>query len=798
MQALGPFWQLSRRPNVVWSFALVIVATALGHGMHAAEIRTGASIYAQQCAKCHGADGQGSEDFPEPLIGTMSIGKLTQFIDESMPEESPEECAGADAARAAAFVFESFYSSQAQARRPSQARIELSRITVRQYRNAVTDLLATFREPTSGDDVRGLRGSYYNSRRVRGEPAKERIDSAIDFDFGTDAPMPDGFDPHQFSIRWEGSIVAPETGVYDFYLRTDQSARMWFNDTLHRGPSRGRRQRRRDVEFPFIDAFVKSGTDDEYKASAYLLGGRAYPVRIEFSKAKQGVDDSDKNPPKPKTAAIELLWRLPKRAAETIPRRSFLVEVHPEVFVVKTPFPPDDRSVGYERGTSISKGWDEATTEAAIEVAGYVVEHLAELAKLTPDLAADQRRQALTEFCRQFVERAFRRPLTASQEDFFVRKQIEEAPDLDTAVKRVVLLALKTPRFLYQDIDAGEEHSLDHRVAAHLSFGLWDSLPDSQLLAAAQAKQLSDRDEVESHARRMVRDVRARAKLRSFLMQWLKVEDSPSLVKSETAYPGFDDSVASDLRTSLELTLDAVLTSEEADFRDLLLDESLFLNGRLAPLYGVELPPDAPFQRVGHKIGERAGVLTHPYLMSRFAYTAESSPIHRGVFLARNVLGRALRPPAEAFSPLPADLHPNLTTRERVALQTKPKACLNCHSMINPLGFTLENFDAIGRYRDKEGGRSIDARGGYRTASGESLEFAGVRDLAEFLANDSQEAHHAFATSLFHYLVKQPIDAFGPDAASKLRETFENDGYSIHQLMVEIMVITALRDNSAT
>ena len=156
---------------------------------------------------------------------------------------------------------------------------------------------------------------------------------------------------------------------------------------------------------------------------------------------------------------------------------------------------------------------------------------------------------------------------------------------------------------------------------------------------------------------------------------------------------------------------------------------------------------------------ERAGVLTHPYLMASFAYTASSSPIHRGVFIARSVLGRVLRPPPEAVAPLAPDLHPDLTTRQRVTLQTKPESCQSCHGMINPLGFTLEHFDAVGRYRNEEKGRPIDATGSYETRAGEMVKFDGVRDLAAFLAG-SEETHTAFVQQLFHYLVKQPVRAY--------------------------------------
>src|SRR5262249_26790425 len=153
-------------------------------------------------------------------------------------------------------------------------------------------------------------------------------------------------------------------------------------------------------------------------------------------------------------------------------------------------------------------------------------------------------------------------------------------------------------------------------------------------------------------AERMLRDPRARAKLRGFFLRWLQLDQVAELPKDPKQFPGFDGSVVTPLRTSLELFLEEVLWSEASDFRQLLLAEHVYLTGRLARLYGGGLPADAPFQKVRLKPGERAGVLTHPLLLAHLAYTATSSPIHRGVFVARNVLGVALRPPPDAFAPL--------------------------------------------------------------------------------------------------------------------------------------------------
>jgi hypothetical protein len=256
-------------------------------------------------------------------------------------------------------------------------------------------------------------------------------------------------------------------------------------------------------------------------------------------------------------------------------------------------------------------------------------------------------------------------------------------------------------------------------------------------------------------------------------------------------FPGFDEAVVSDLRTSLELFLEEVLASPSSDFREMFTADYVHLNGRLAKIYGASLPADAPFQKIKRQPNEQGGVLSHPYLMSSFAYTASSSPIHRGVFLSRSVLGRALRPPPEAVAPLAADLHPGLTTRERVLLQTKPESCQSCHGMINSLGFALEHFDAIGRYRDREKDRPIDATGSYETRTGERVPFDGLRELAAFLSA-SDETQTALVQQLFHYLVKQPIGAFGRKTLSDLRGSFAENGYNLRSLMTEIIASSAL------
>ena len=737
-------------PHHTGSWIVGLAALLTSAAAPAAEDRRGEQVYRQMCASCHGAAGEGvPEEYPRPLVGDRTVAQLTTFIAKTMPEDDPGTCVGPDAEKVAAYIHEAFYSRAAQAR-TAPARIELAHLTVRQYRNAVADLVGSFRDPLKRDGRHGLHAEYYRSRRFRtSDRVIDRIDPVVRFDFGEESPDSDKMEAEQFSIRWEGSVLAPETGEVEFVVRTEHATRLWVNDANR----------------PLIDAWVKSGNDTEFRGSIYLLAGRAYPIRLEFSKAKQGVADSKNPKPPPVKASIALEWKPPHRR----PRRSFPSTTcrpapPPRRSSCRLPSRPTTAALVTSAGRRSPKPGSgprptprsrsrptSPTTSASWRASndGPIGGHAA------PRFLPPLRRTRVSPAAHRRAETAFHRPPVRRREGHGDRHQARGAA-------RPQITAVPVSRDRHGAPDA-------YDVASRLSFGLWDSLPDKELLLdAAAAHRLTTREQVRRQAERMLADPRARAKLGEFFLQWLKVEVAPDLSKNRKQFPGFDQAVASDLRTSLELFLDDVVWSEAADFRQLLCAEHVYLNGRLARFYGSNLPADAPFQKVSLGAGKRSGVLSHPYVMATFAYTDATSPIHRGVFLARSLLGQSLRPPPVAVAPLAPDLHPGLTTRERVLMQTKPQTCQSCHAVINPLGFTLEHFDAVGRYRDKERGRPINATGTYQTRSGAPVKLTGVRDLAKFLAG-SEEVHEAFVEQMFHHVVRQPIRAYGARQLPELR-----------------------------
>ena len=753
--------------------ALLAACLVAGAAVAGADEHPGLAIYREHCGRCHGDRGVGTKDVPEPLVGDRSVNQLAAYIDETMPEDDPSKVTGTAARQVAEYIHAAFYSPVARDRnRP--ARVELSRLTVRQHRHVLADVVGAFRGPPPPlDAARGLKGEYFKTREFTrdGGLVFERTDPRIDFDFGAGTPGPEQFEPLRFAIRWTGAIVPPETGTYEFVVRTQHSVKLAI-DSDHDEP-------------PLIDGYVKSGSDDEYRATVFLLGGRAVPLRLEFSKANQGVDKKENEKPSP--AAIRLLWRPPHGALGIVPERVLLPHGVPPVFVLATPFPPDDKSIGYERGTSVSPEWFAAATAAAIATADHVCDRIEHLAHVKRD-AAD-RGTKLRQFAERFAEGAFRRPLTPELRSLVVERPFADAPDDDTALRRSLLATLESPRFLFRETGGTDAFA----TAERLSFGLWDSIPDQPLHDAAAQGRLATEAEIRGQAERMVHDRRTRSKVRDFLFSWLRVDLGPELAKDTSRHPGFTPEVAADLRTSLELFLDDTVWTS-GDFRRLFTTDTVPLNGRLAPLYGAGLPADADFTPVRLDDGRRGGVLAHPYMLAVLSYPDATSPIHRGVFLARSVLGNVLRPPQEAIAPLAPGERPDLTTRERVALQTSAVACQTCHTMINPLGFALEEFDAIGRHRTVERSgdveKAIDASGSYLPREGPAATFRGARELGAFVAT-SRDAQEAFVQALFHALVKQPVRAWGPDTLHRLQAGFEASGFDIRRLLVDIMVVSA-------
>ncbi len=767
---------LSRSIKVVAAFVVLAALVFAGrqgqryYKKNLAAPRAGEVVYRQDCMSCHGPVGEGvAGKADEPLVGEKSITSLAKYIAREMPENDPGTLSLADATASAEYIHKAFYSGEARARN-HPPRIELAHLTVRQYRESIADLLASLRNATSTTETGGLAGTY--RERPERDPKKpdqnrpevtykQQVDPVIDFDFGEKAPEKGNY-AAQFSINWSGAVLVPDTGEYEFRVTSPNGVRLYVN-----APENGSEKN------ALIDIWVSSAMTRTASSPIFLLGGRSYPLKLEFFKYKD------------KTASLRLEWRPPGGAWTVIPRTHLSPKSSSPVSVISVPLPPDDGSIGYERGASVSREWTEAIAKGAMQVSGMIGPHLFALAGTKAD--APDRGEKLKAFTLRFAQMAYRRPLTDEQmADLTAIYAAAVAPEV--AAKRAFIFTLSNPAFLYPGIGPQD----DYAVASRLALTLWDSVPDAALLKAAAAGQLRDAAQVRLQAQRMMKDTRAKSKLRDFLHHWLHVEEGAEIAKDQKEYPGFDQGVVMDLRTSLDLFAESVVWSESSDYRQLLLSDTILMNERLAKFYGQKVAAGAGFQPVKMDADQRGGVLTHPFVLATFSYTKSSSPIHRGVFVTRNILGLMLKPPPMAIAFMDDKFDPSFTMREKVTELTSKPACMSCHVTINPLGFSFERFDAVGRVRATDNKKPVNAASDYTTSDGNVIKLTGARDVAIHAA-ESLSGQTGFVRNLFQEMVKQPPAAYSPELLGQLTSQFRADKFHVRNLAVEVAVVAALR-----
>ena len=255
----------------------------------------GKRIYLKQCAHCHGIQGEGVVGFNEnPLYGNKRLPELIQVIDETMPEDKPKTCRGDDAVAVGRYIFETFYTPEARASQ-KPPRIELARLTNRQYVQTIRDIFRNFLGRPELDELRGIKAQYYNGRNFR-DRVGEAIVNSIDYDFDQALPYDKLTKKEEFSIKWEGSIIAEESGVYEFIVQSPNSIRLYVNNREDR----------------LIDKYVATNERDaEHKATVFLQGGEAYFFRLETFRFKDPA------------ASMTLSWVPPEELDRSFPNEIF-------------------------------------------------------------------------------------------------------------------------------------------------------------------------------------------------------------------------------------------------------------------------------------------------------------------------------------------------------------------------------------------------------------------------------------------------------------------------------------------
>ena len=398
----------------------------------------------------------------------------------------------------------------------------------------------------------------------------------------------------------------------------------------------------------------------------------------------------------------------------------------------------------------------------------------------------------------------YRRPLTDEETaayDALVEWVLEEG-DLAEAAALAIETMLQSPSFLYRIEPARTEPTpLDGwALASRLSFYLWQEGPDEELWRAASAGELDTPEALLAQARRMLDDPRADRTLAAFHREWMGASEVEQAGRTD---PAFTDEIARDMRRETELFAVRVVREDDALLSTLLTSERSVLTPLLADYYGLAHPTGSGTAPID--VPDRPGLLSTGAVLVAHASETFTRPVHRGVFIRKNVLCHDLPPPDPTVVAMAqeaaAELPETLTDRERLSALTEGPGCINCHSLVNPIGYAFERFDAIGRWREADDeGRPIDGRGELAGAGGYETDvdgaFDGAPELTSRFAMSDTVARCVTTQWLRYALGREEEDADATSIASA-HEVFRETGYDLRELIVAVVATDAFRHRTA-
>jgi mono/diheme cytochrome c family protein len=386
-----------------------------------------------------------------------------------------------------------------------------------------------------------------------------------------------------------------------------------------------------------------------------------------------------------------------------------------------------------------------------------------------PANANEEERSART-ILRALMRRAYRRPVTDAdlQGPLALYGKARADGDFDAGIEMAVSGVLVSPQFLFrvESDPAGVAPNTVYRIsdldlASRLSFFLWSSIPDDELLDVASKGRLHEPAVLERQVRRMLADDRARALVNNFASQWLHLRNLASITPDMRLLPDFDDNLRQAFRQETELFVDSILR-EDRSVLDLLSANYTFVNQRLAKHYGIPHVYGSRFRRITlDDASGRGGLLRHGSVLTVTSYATRTSPVLRGKWILDNILGVPPPPPLPDVPALKDNtVDGNLTVRKRLAEHRSNPTCAACHNLMDPVGLSLETFDAVGRRRAAEAGMPIDASGALPDGS----RFTDVQGLEQALLKSPELFVGTFAEKLLTYALGRGIEYYDAPA----------------------------------
>ncbi len=394
------------------------------------------------------------------------------------------------------------------------------------------------------------------------------------------------------------------------------------------------------------------------------------------------------------------------------------------------------------------------------------------------------------------LRRAYRRSVNAAdlKSPMEVYRSARAEGDFESGIEMALCAVLVNPNFLFRieadppGVSPKSAYRIpDFQLASRLSFFLWSSIPDDALLDLAERGELSKPDVLEREVLRMLADARSHSLVSDFAGQWLHLRNLESITPDLRLFPDFDDNLRQAFRQETELLFESVL-HEDLSVLELLEPDHAYLNERLAKHYGIPHVYGSQFRRVSlDSVSMRGGLLRQGSILTVTSYANRTSPVIRGKWILENILGTP-PPPQPPNVPALKDntVSSALSVRERLAAHRANAACAGCHKLMDPVGFSLEHFDAVGRWRDTEEGRPVDATGGLPDGS----RFEGVRGLEQAILKRPELFVGTLTEKLLTFALGRGVEPFDAPAVRKIVRDARAKNFRFSSLIVGIAAST--------
>lgn len=437
-------------------------------------------------------------------------------------------------------------------------------------------------------------------------------------------------------------------------------------------------------------------------------------------------------------------------------------------------------------------------SEQFLEIANEVVDQ-PEMQKLLssekPTKGADLRKEA-KKFARSLARRSFRRPPSDAEVEVLLQVfdlARENKLDYSGALGLMTKAVLVSPQFLF--ITPAKEVASDNKIvplddyqlASRLSYLMWSTIPDAELTSFADSGKLHEPAVLKAQVKRMIDDPRSRALFDGFGAQWLGLNELETKTFDPDKFPQMTSEMRAAMYDEARLFFESIMR-ENKSVVSFIESDYTFLNGTLATLYGMEKEITGPeMRKVSLKDPNRGGILGMPAILAATSFPNRTSPVIRGVWVLEQLLGEEVPPPPANTPPLEKQDQKtvaNMTMRQRTELHLSNPTCANCHKVLDPIGFGLENFDAIGRWREQDDtGGAIDSVG--ELPGGKK--FSTPKELKSIIAERKPEIARNLTEKLLAYALGRSLEGYDEIVVDHLMETIAKDDYRMQTVIGEII-----------